>query len=451
LHPPPARCRIGQLPPPAGGTPRGVWTGVELAQVSGWEELAIGTAVGEYRIAGTIAFGGMGTVYAAVHPLIGKKAAIKVISRELSREPDAVERFLFEARAVNEIGDPNIVDIFGFGTLDDGRVYMVMEWLVGESLGARCRVETLTVREAVHIVRTVARTLETVHACGFIHRDLKPDNVFLASRRNVTNAIWPYDVKLLDFGIAKLVAGNQRGNPLTQTGFVIGTPRYLSPEQARGLPVDAATDVYSLGVLTYELLTGVPPFAQGSPVEVMAQHIHRPPMRPRTHRPDMPESLEDLVVQMLAKDPRARPGLVECRHRLEAALEEAAATDRMPIAPVPEPAPAALPAAALSPVFTPPPGRFTGPKSGVGFVVALGATVVLAAVLIGAALLGEPRASRDPADLPPPISQSAAQPPPSLDAAPAPDDMVTESKPSPPRRRRRPRRPVDARRPFHLR
>jgi serine/threonine-protein kinase len=143
---------------------------VDIAPPTASEELAVGAQVGEYRIQGTLAVGGMATIYAAVHPVIGKKAAIKVISSELSFSPDAVERFLFEARSVNEIGDPNIVDIFGFGTLPDGRVYLVMEWLVGETLAARCCFEFLTLRETVHIVRTIARTLQTVHECGFATR-----------------------------------------------------------------------------------------------------------------------------------------------------------------------------------------------------------------------------------------------------------------------------------------
>jgi serine/threonine protein kinase len=398
---------------------------VEARAASTSEDLAVGTPVGEYRIEGRIATGGMGTVYAAIHPVIGKRAAVKVISWELSQSPDAVERFWFEARSVNEIGHPNIVDIFGFGTLPDGRVYLIMEWLVGETLATRCRYEHLSVRESAHIIRTVARTLQTVHESGFVHRDLKPDNVFLVSRRSETRIAWPYEVKLLDFGIAKLAAGDE-SSELTGPGVVVGTPRYLSPEQARGESVDGATDIYSLGVVAYELLVGDAPFAADNPVELMAKHIHERPAPMRLFRPEIPPALDALVLAMLAKDPRERPGLAECRRWLDAALDPEI-TQMMPAPLVPTPRPQA------TAVFTPPPGRFSGPTPRIGLVMALGALVVLAAVVAGAALLqGRPAIAEPVIERPAPTASAMpARPPTSAPPEPAP----VAAKKDPPRKR----------------
>jgi serine/threonine-protein kinase len=422
---------------------------VELSCRSESDELPAGTSVGEYRIERTIATGGMGTVYAAVHPIIGKRAAIKVIAPWLSGDREAVDRFLLEARSVNAIGDPNVVDVFGFGTLGDGRVYLVMEWLVGETLAARCRAGLLGLPEVVHIVKTVARTLERVHACGFIHRDLKPDNVFLTSRREVTNVMWPYDVKLLDFGIAKLVARESPSSQLTRTGIVIGTPGYVSPEQARGAPVGAATDVYSLGVVAYELLAGTPPFHQGSPVEVMAQHIVEQPAPPRTLRPDIPPVLDSLILQMLAKKPEDRPSLLECRRRLEAAVDRSPSREAMMATAIVT----SLPYQPVArPTFTPPPGPTVPPRGGLLKVIGVGAAFMFAAVLLGAALLhdGGVEPPVDAPDLPPMASEAAAAP--SADAAPTPPDVVVDEPvdESPPPRRRRARRP-ETHRPIHLR
>jgi len=414
---------------------------VEAVTTSGEELLAVGTTVGEYRIEGMIATGGMGTVYAAIHPVIGKRAAIKVISAELSQSPEGVQRFLFEARSVNAIGHPNVVDIFGFGTLPDGRVYMIMEWLAGETLATRCAFELLTIRESAHIIRTVARTLETVHECGFIHRDLKPDNIFLVSRRSETRILWPYEVKLLDFGIAKLIAGDEPGRDVTRSGVVIGTPRYLSPEQACGGPVDGASDIYSLGVVAYELLVGDAPFTADNAFELMAKQIHERPVPPRVMRPDIPPALDELVLAMMAKDPRERPGLAECRRRLDGALDPDL-TQRVPMAAVP------TPASHVAAVFTPPPGRFAGPTPRIGLVMAVGALVVVMAVLAGAWLLeGRAAVAR------PLVEEPAAETPdaPARAEAPLEPAPPAEARKTEPPRKRRVRHREPARGPIPLR
>ena len=193
------------------------------------DNLGPGTEVGGYIIDGALGYGGMGQVYSATHPLIGKRAAIKVLKPDLSRDPAAVERFVLEARAVNQIGHPNIVDIYDFGVLDDGRRYYLMDLLEGEPLRARLqRTGALHVSEAASVIDETASALAAAHDKGIVHRDLKPDNVFMV---NVSGR-WP-EVRLLDWGLAKLLRG-ATGKYQTVTGSVLGTPVYMSPEQARG-------------------------------------------------------------------------------------------------------------------------------------------------------------------------------------------------------------------------
>ena len=266
-----------------------------------------GAMVGEYRIETKLGEGGMGTVHGAVHPLIGKRAAIKVLRRALCSDPAAVERFVLEARSVNQIGHPNIVDIFAFGELEDGRCYFVMEWLRGESLGERMRRGRLGFGEGLEILDAVILGLEAAHDKGIIHRDLKPDNVFLVEVRGQRPA-----VKLLDFGIAKLTADEDNRLERTRTGALMGTPQYISPEQARGLAIDHRADVYSLGVMAFEMFTGRPPFQADTAMDMIAKHLHEEPPRPSTVAP-IPIELDRLIHEMLDKDPANRPDLAAVR------------------------------------------------------------------------------------------------------------------------------------------
>jgi len=277
------------------------------------EDLAPGSLVGEYRIEKKIGEGGMGAVYGAKHPVIGKRAAIKVIKRELSANPEAVDRFVREAQAVNTIGHPNIVDIFAFGVLPDGRSYFVMEWLQGESLRERLE-RPLTYSEAIDFIDTIAKALQAAHEAGVMHRDLKPDNVFLAAVKDDKPT-----VMLLDFGLAKLSGGSEGGRvEKTRTGMVMGTPLYISPEQAKGAKVDCATDIYALGVIAYEMFTGRVPFLADSAVEIMSLHITQQPLPPTQVMASLPPDVDQLVLRMLAKDAAQRPPLPQVRQRVAA-------------------------------------------------------------------------------------------------------------------------------------
>jgi serine/threonine protein kinase len=257
--------------------------------------------LGDYQIERKLGEGGMGVVYAGVHPRIGKRVAIKVLRKELCSDTASVERFVTEARVVNEIGHPNIVDIFTFGETPGGRSYFVMEWLDGETLRDHSARGLLPLPVVRVIIRTLARALEAAHEKGIVHRDLKPENIFLVRVRG-----GPPNVKLLDFGIAKLVHTRAR---LTGTTEMIGTPMYMSPEQARGRDIDHRTDIYSLGAMLFELLVGRPPFVGKTILELISRHVDDPPPHPKAFRDTVPAELDDLVIAMLAKDAAERPSL----------------------------------------------------------------------------------------------------------------------------------------------
>ena len=266
------------------------------------------TQVGEYRVSCKLGAGGMGDVYGAVHPLIDKRVAIKVLRYKLCKSPLMVQRFVAEARAVNRIGHPNIVDVFAFGTLPDGRHYSVMEWLRGETLSAFLARGRPPLAETLTILDDVCRALEAAHAEGIIHRDLKPDNVFLVEVRGERAR-----VKLLDFGIAKLLVDED--SVTTREGQLLGTPAYISPEQACGRKVGPETDVYALGVMAYEMVCGRRPFV-GVEAEVLARQLSDPPPRPKAAWRDIPPRLERLLLALLEKKTERRPSLAEVRREL---------------------------------------------------------------------------------------------------------------------------------------
>lgn len=262
----------------------------------------VGKRLGNYDIQSQIGEGGMGAVYLGHHPTIGKRVAIKVLHEELCEKPDVVNRFFNEAKAVNDISHPNIVDIIDFGdTVFDGKSckYIIMEFLDGESLSSRIRREGVTIRDTIQIIAQTASALAASHSKGVIHRDLKPENVYLCNRPGDRNY-----VKLLDFGIAKLTSENGAAalSQKTRTGMVIGTPTYMAPEQCDGKGnIDARADIYAIGVMMYELLTGRVPFPGEGFGEILVAHLTREPEPPRSLNANIPPELEAIVLRCLRK------------------------------------------------------------------------------------------------------------------------------------------------------
>jgi serine/threonine-protein kinase len=287
-------------------------------------DLAAGTQVGEYVIDAKIGEGGFGSVFGATHPLIGKRAAIKVLSHRYSSDREVVSRFAAEARAVNQIKHRGIIDIFAFGRLEDGRSYYVMELLDGQPLDKILEESGgMPLGEALPILRDVARALDAAHAAGIAHRDLKPENIFIS--RDSEGTAHP---KLLDFGIAKLLGDANESKHKTRTGSPIGTPYYMSPEQCRGQSnIDHRTDIYSFGCLAYQLLTGAVPFEGESHLEILMKQTTEEPVPPSQRAADnpvvmpLPPGVDDAIAWMMKKDPAERPPSLVAA---VSALEEAA-------------------------------------------------------------------------------------------------------------------------------
>ncbi len=270
----------------------------------------IGLTIGNYEIKSKLGEGGMGSVYLAEHPLIGKKVALKVLHAEFASNRDVVARFFTEAKSVNDIQHPNIVDIVDYGEIvqpGGNMVYFIMEFLDGESLSSLIHREAPFAPErALAIAMQVADCLSQSHAHGIVHRDLKPDNIILIERGRQTDF-----VKVLDFGIAKLT-GDQPGSRRTRTGIVLGTPAYMSPEQCEGRGnVDHRTDIYALGILLYEMLTGRVPFQGDGYGEVLVQHLTATPVRPTTIRGVIPPHVEAVCMKALEKRPDDRYASME--------------------------------------------------------------------------------------------------------------------------------------------
>jgi eukaryotic-like serine/threonine-protein kinase len=248
-----------------------------------------------YRLGEPIAGGGMGSVYRAVDESLGRHVAVKVLRRELAAEPAYLERFRREARASAALSHPGVAGVYDYGELG-GSAFIVMELVEGETLAEQIATRgRLPWPEAFAIGEQVARALAAAHAHGLVHRDVKPGNVLVdaAGRAKVT-----------DFGIAKATASA----PLTRTGMVVGSANYVAPEQAQGDDVGPAADLYSLGCVLFEAVTGRPPYSGASAVAIATQHVSAPVPDPRRHRPDLPVAAGDLIRRALAKAPGDRFG-----------------------------------------------------------------------------------------------------------------------------------------------
>lgn len=265
------------------------------------DAVAAGEHVGEYVIDVRLGAGAFGAVYRARHPVLGRDVAIKILHRSVSSNEEIVGRFLAEARAVNQIRHRNIIDVFGFGQLADGRHYYVMECLDGAPLDVvLARKGRFTPAEALPIVYAVAKALDAAHGHGIVHRDLKAENVFLAREGDET---YP---KLLDFGIAKLISSEQGAQSRTRSGIQVGTPYAMAPEQCRGVAIDGRADVYALGVLVHRMLTGTYLFDGETAMDVIMKHMAAKPPSMSSVARDLPAVLDKPVLRMLAKDPNDR-------------------------------------------------------------------------------------------------------------------------------------------------
>lgn len=280
----------------------------------------IGTTIGRFKITRTIGHGGMGTVYEALQEAIGYRAAVKVLGAAIAQDPrqkQYVERFLDEARAVNLINHPGVVRIFDYGETADRTVYIMMEFLEGKTLahrildGTKDPSKRATFRQAMRLIHNVASAMAQAHERGILHRDLKPENLVVISDPDMPGG---ERVKILDFGLARFLDSPERR---TTAGIALGTPLYMSPEQCFGSALDGKSDVYSLGAIFYEVLTGAPPFMDTDQAKLMLQHVNRAPKQLREVVPGIPEDMAALAHAMLSKEPGNRPEMREVTERLD--------------------------------------------------------------------------------------------------------------------------------------
>jgi len=292
---------------------------------------------GQFRILQRIGSGGMGAVYKAEQPEMNRFVAIKILHPKYVSRPDLVSRFRREARAMSHLSHPNTARVYMYGQLEDGACYIVMEYLEGKNLAQITRAEgMLKAARAVNIMVQVCGALEEAHRQGMVHRDLKPENIFLTSQGGIAD--FP---KVLDFGLAKVTQREMRPGSLilTQEGMVFGTPEFMSPEQARGQQLDARSDIYSLGCILYEMLTGKLPFDAAQPMDYLALQIRGTPIPLGERIPNLklPAGLDVVVMKTIEKEPDKRhPTAADFAHALKECLQEEVRDDAMRSIPKPD-------------------------------------------------------------------------------------------------------------------
>ncbi len=274
------------------------------AEVAPGEDPLLGMIVAKkFKVEKILGVGGMGKVYKARQLALDKAVVVKVLHDQFRDDPQLVQRFQREARAASRLNHPNSIQIIDFGQDETGVVFMAMEYLQGQDLFAMLKKEgPLAPERVARVMIQVCSALAEAHEQNVIHRDLKPENIMIEDRRGQRDF-----VKVLDFGIAKIQdPAETGGQALTQAGMVCGTPEYMSPEQARGLQLDARSDIYALGVIMYQLSTGELPFTADSPIGIVTKHILEPPVPPRAKRPEIPELLEQIILKAMEKDVSGR-------------------------------------------------------------------------------------------------------------------------------------------------
>jgi serine/threonine-protein kinase len=299
------------------------------------------TIAGRYVVEGPLGEGGMATVYRARNALVDRPCAVKVMSAAYASDANVRERFRREAKSTQTIAHPNVIEIFDQGEMEDSTPYIVMELLDGLTLVVLTDAGPIALRRAVPIMIQIARGIARAHDLGVVHRDLKPENIFVCRRDDGTDL-----VKILDFGIAR----SRTDTRLTSAGELFGTPQYMAPERITSGETGPSVDLYALGVIFFEMATGALPFNAKDPASFLIMHMKDPPPRPRSLVPGLPEPLEALILQLLEKDPRARP--VDA-HRVEQDLVAVARRLDVPIPPEPE----ADPASSRPPAVTIPPAK----------------------------------------------------------------------------------------------
>jgi eukaryotic-like serine/threonine-protein kinase len=337
---------------------------------------------GDFKILEKIGTGGMGSVYKAWQVAMDRPVAVKILHQKLAHRKDLVSRFRREARAMSHLSHPNTVKVLLYGELEDGLLYIVMEYLEGRNLNQTVRREgPMAVDRALPIIIQACAAIEEAHRAGIVHRDLKPENIFLCNQGVLKD--FP---KVLDFGLAKVTEREMRPGSLilTQEGMVFGTPEFMSPEQAQGDDLTAGSDIYSLAVILYEMLTGKLPFDATNPVEFLQLHVAAKPipLDKRVHGQKFPEGLSAVIAKALSKKISDRYGSAAA---FAAALKPFVTTSRGPLPAVPTPV---TPPSQPPPVGVAPTVRTAKhPRVGIEVIVAVAVACLAAGVVIAFAVM----------------------------------------------------------------